>query len=351
MVTINSSMLKACTNKVIKAAKGNDKDSRFLRIRTSGDGVVLSASNKILGIISRVDAVEVSEKFDVAVNADLFAAVINKSDGNVDIGIKDNKDMVISFMGSKTNLPTLSSTMVTDRIIKDPVNTVEIKLAGISEISHCVTNNSDFKMSSFFVRFSENGYHATGLDGKRISIRYTSDEPYLFDAMISGDEMKNAISIIGDQLVSVSVKNRQCIQFSTSDDIITVSCHDGDYYNISNILSMSNNADFFVVDRNTMIEKLEIVELFDNTVILEIEGNELSLSAKAQKGNSSSKIEIDNKSNNSIRMGVNVKYLLDALKSLSEKNVTINYIEPKSPLFIRDEKNDNLEVILPINIA
>ena len=59
-------------------------------------------------------------------------------------------------------------------------------------------------------------------------------------------------------------------------------------------------------------------------------------------------IDID-KEGKDMMIGFNPKFLLDALRVIDEETVTIYMVNPKAPCFIRNEDEDYIYIILPVN--
>ena len=48
-------------------------------------------------------------------------------------------------------------------------------------------------------------------------------------------------------------------------------------------------------------------------------------------------------------IGFNPKFLIDALRVIDDEKVTIYLMNPKAPCFIRDEEQNYIYLILPVN--
>ena len=86
-----------------------------------------------------------------------------------------------------------------------------------------------------------------------------------------------------------------------------------------------------------------------NIVDLEINGNDLVVSASSLEGKGKDKIKIENENNNNIKISFSVKYMLDALKVFNKDEVYILLNGEISPIILKEIENDELiELILPM---
>ena len=49
--------------------------------------------------------------------------------------------------------------------------------------------------------------------------------------------------------------------------------------------------------------------------------------------------------------GFFLKFLIDALRVIDDETITIYLVNPKAPCFIRDEENNYIYLILPVNFT
>ena len=50
-------------------------------------------------------------------------------------------------------------------------------------------------------------------------------------------------------------------------------------------------------------------------------------------------------------IGFNPKFLIDALKVIEDEEIDIYMVNPKAPCFIRDEQQNYIYLILPVNFT
>ena len=74
----------------------------------------------------------------------------------------------------------------------------------------------------------------------------------------------------------------------------------------------------------------------------------MELKINSQIGSMKEEIDIE-KEGRDIMIGFNPKFLIDALRVIDDEKVTIYLMNPKAPCFIRDEEQNYIYLILPVN--
>ncbi len=86
-----------------------------------------------------------------------------------------------------------------------------------------------------------------------------------------------------------------------------------------------------------------------NIVDMEINNNNLIISASSLEGKGKDKITIDNETNNNIKISFSVRYMLEALKVFNKEEIYILLNGEVSPIILKEVGNDELiELVLPM---
>ena len=98
------------------------------------------------------------------------------------------------------------------------------------------------------------------------------------------------------------------------------------------------------IDRATLLVK----EGDKKPIIINIEDGQMELSIDSQIGSMKEDIDIE-KEGKDIMIGFNPKFLIDALKVIDDEEISIYLMNPKAPCFIRDDAQQYIYLILPVN--
>ena len=127
---------------------------------------------------------------------------------------------------------------------------------------------------------------------------------------------------------------------------------EGEYFKIDQMLSSDyetkvkiNKKEFLdCIDRATLLVK----EGDKKPIIINIEDGQMELSIDSQIGSMKEDIDIE-KEGKDIMIGFNPKFLIDALKVIDDEEISIYLMNPKAPCFIRDDAQQYIYLILPVN--
>ena len=76
----------------------------------------------------------------------------------------------------------------------------------------------------------------------------------------------------------------------------------------------------------------------------------MELKIKSQLGTMDEEIEIT-KEGRDLLIGFNPKFLIDALRVIDDEEVELYFMNAKAPCFIKDEKENYIYLILPVNFS
>ena len=98
------------------------------------------------------------------------------------------------------------------------------------------------------------------------------------------------------------------------------------------------------IDRATLLVK----EGDKKPIIINIQNGQMVLRIDSQIGSMKEDIDIE-KEGKDIMIGFNPKFLIDALKVIDDEEVSIYLMNAKAPCFIRDDNQQYIYLILPVN--
>ena len=81
---------------------------------------------------------------------------------------------------------------------------------------------------------------------------------------------------------------------------------------------------------------------------MDIKDGVMELKINSFIGSMNEDIDIE-KTGKDILIGFNPKFFIDALRVIDEEEVSLYMVNPKAPCFIRDDDNQFIYLILPVN--
>lgn len=81
---------------------------------------------------------------------------------------------------------------------------------------------------------------------------------------------------------------------------------------------------------------------------MDIKNNYMELKISSYIGSMNEDIEIE-KEGKDMMIGFNPKFFMDALRVIDEEDVMLYMVNPKAPCFIRDDNDEYIYLILPVN--
>ena len=127
---------------------------------------------------------------------------------------------------------------------------------------------------------------------------------------------------------------------------------DGEFFKIDQMLSKD-------YETKVVINKKEFLDCIDRSMLLVKEGDKKPIIVNITDGSLEIKInsaigsmneDIDIvKEGKDIMIGFNGRFLMDALKVIDDEQISIYLMNSKAPCFIRDDKNEYIYLILPVN--
>ncbi len=211
-------------------------------------------------------------------------------------------------------------------------------------------------MTGELLEVNENEFKMTSLDGHRISIRKNIlRDVYPDEKVVVPGKTLSEISkiLMGDAEKEVLIFfSRNHILFEFDSTIVGSRMIDGDYFKIAKMLS-SYYETKIVVNKRDLLDSIERAVLLvrendKKPIILKLEGSTLELNISSVMGTMKEEIQV-NKQGKDLVIGFNPRYLIDALRVIDDEEVTLYMVSPQAPCFIRDEAENYIYLILPMN--
>ena len=330
-------------------------------IDASTNEIKFTANDMELGIETRIEG-EILEKGIIAVDAKVFSEIVRKlPDSNVTIETGSNYQISITcekahfHISGKSGedfscLPYIEKT---DFICLSQFTLKEVIRQTIFSIAD---NDTNRLMTGELFEINENQLKVVSLDGHRISIRNIElKDNYDNKKVVVPGKTLNEISKIlpgsVDDDVTIYITDNHII-FEFMYTTVVSRLIEGEYFRIEQMFS----SDY---ETKVKINKRELLDCIDRATLLVKEGDKkpiimdirddmMELKINSFIGSMNEDIDIE-KTGKDIVIGFNPKFFIDALRVIDEEEVSLYMVNPKAPCFIRDDDNQFIYLILPVN--
>ena len=330
-------------------------------IDASTDVIKLTANDMELGIETSIDG-EIVERGIIALNAKIFSEIVRKlPDNEIVIETQGDSQVLITCEKAKFNIAAqpVDEVSYLPAVEKDDFITVseftlkEVIRQTIFSIADSDTNKM---MTGELFEIEDNILKVVSLDGHRISIRKIElkDSYSPKKVIVPGKTLQEISKIIGGEAeadVDISF-TRNHIVFEFDRTVVVSRLIEGEYFRIDQMLS----SDY---ETKVRINKRELLDCIDRAtllikegdkkpIIIDIKDESMEFKIKSQIGSMDEEIMCI-KEGKDLLIGFNPKFLIDALRVIDDEEVDLYFMNAKAPLFIKDEEQSYIYLILPVN--
>lgn len=330
-------------------------------IDASAGQLKLTANDMELGIETIIEA-DILEKGIVAIDAKIFSEIIRKlPDSEVTVHTDENYQTEITCGKARFHIAGKDGGDFAALPYVEKAEALVISQFGLKEvikqtIFSISDNENNVMMTGELFEIKNGRLKVVSLDGHRVSIRHMNlKEPYGDQKVVVPGktlvEISKILSGEAEDLVNIFfTKNLALFEF---DETTVVSrLLEGEYFNIDHMLSRDYETKFEInrrelldcIDRATLLIK----EGDKKPIIMQVEDGEIRLMINSGIGSMNEEIAVE-KEGKDLLIGFNPKYLMDALRVIDDDIVTLYMVNSKAPCFIRDEEENYIYLVLPVN--
>lgn len=332
-------------------------------IDATGKDIKLIANDMELGIETIIEG-DVVEKGQIALDAKILLDIVRK--------LPDNKVTLETDKSFKTNITCekakftiigksgedfsyLPSIERIDSIVVSQFTLKEVVRQTIFSISD---NDTNKLMTGELFDINGDTLKVVSLDGHRISIRKIGlKNNYPSRKVVVPGKTLNEISKIlsgeTDKDVNIFFTGKHIV-FEFDHTTVVSRLIEGEYFKIDQMLS----SDY---ETKVSINKRELLECIDRATLLVKEGDKkpiiinikdemMELKISSTVGSMNEEIDIT-KQGKDLMIGFNPKFMIDALRVIDDEQIDIYLVNPKAPCFIRDNAENYIYLILPVNFT
>lgn len=191
---------------------------------------------------------------------------------------------------------------------------------------------------------------ATALDGIRIAVAECEYNGEDIDVILSGEMLKNVKKLLSGE---VTIEQYSGVYKIISDDeyVITVSQLEGEFPDFEKILPTGAGGRRRI-NTSRMVEALERLDVIakSETKPLELRADKnIQLSVRGNTGQATETVEADIlNQTESIRIGLNLRLVIEALKVLNEAECILEYSGKRNPISISNTDGSKRHIIFPV---
>ncbi|SFB23751.1 DNA polymerase III, beta subunit [Acetitomaculum ruminis DSM 5522] len=331
-------------------------------IDASTEQIKFTTNDNQLGIETIISG-DIIEKGIVALNAKLFGDIIRKlPDSEIALETDENYSTNIICGQSKFTIQGQSGNDFPILPFIEKKEFIEISEFTLKEairqtIFSIADNDTNHLMTGELFKITDNELKIVAIDGHRASIRNIllnnnyGNQSYIIPGK-SLNEISKILSGEDEKQVKIYFSDNQVIfEFDTT--VVVTRLIEGEYFNIAQMISNSYETKV-EINRKELLECIDRSILFVNEsgkkpIIVNIKDDELQIKINSTIGSMDEKINME-KSGKDILIGLNAKFIMDALRVIDDEKVSLYFINSKSPCFIKDDEEKYIYMVLPINI-
>ncbi|MFR8239204.1 MAG: DNA polymerase III subunit beta [Dorea sp.] len=325
------------------------------------DVIKLTSNDMELGIQTEIEG-EIIKHGMIAIDAKIFSEIVRKlPDNDVIIETDENLQTTITCEKAKFNISGKSGEDFAYLPIIEKNETIVVSQFTLKEvigqtIFSIADNESNKLMTGELFEIHDNILRVVSLDGHRLSIRKIELKQQYSDKkiVVPGKTLMEVSKILSGE-----AESEVCMYFTNNhivfefDRTVVVSrLIEGEYFKIDQMLSND-------YETKVKINKKELLNCIDRATLLVKEGDKkpiiinigdeiMELKIKSQLGSMNEDIVI-NKEGKDLMIGFNPKFLIDALRVIDDEEVDLYLMNAKAPCFIKDEDENYIYLILPVN--
>ena len=344
---------KACASKTLVPVL------ECIKLSAKNDTLTLTAYDGELSIEKKIKA-EVFEEGDLCVNGKFFADFIGKISVFSVTVQSDEKGIVIKYGDNATKMQTLSADEFPFIGVNKGEDFVQIKECELKNLIAktvfcCATDESRPILKGCLLETKGEKLEATALDGFRLAT-YECDRTGGVDMKIVCPartliEISRMLEAKEDELKLYVAKNTLSIEIDST--TLTSRLYLGEFVNKKNIFPPAF-ATVVTVSKAELMDSMERASVLtrgdkNNLVIFDIKADGIRLTANSDMGNVDEMVasELEGKE---LKIAMNGKFMLEALKALDDEQVKISFNTPIAPFVAENTETENggTYLILPV---
>ena len=338
-----------------------------IKFDLTSQGLYLSASDNNISIqsfISEKRLEKIDSEGSTVIQGKYILEIIRKLDGRiVDIELLDGVKVLITCGKSQFNLNCMDGNEFPNLELEEkkyPIIINKDKFIDLIEKTSFAVSSQETRpiLTGINFRIKESKLECISTDSYRLAKKELELENSL-------DEEINIV-IPGKNLIELSKiieENREKLEmhifsnkvlFKFDNILFQTRVLSGTFPDVNRLIPKDFNLEikvnaneiYSVIDRASLLTS----DKDKNIIKFECENNEVIVSSNSPEiGKVEERVEISKNNDNNIKIAFSSRYMMEALKTVTSKNVLLNFNNEVQPIIILDEKDESLlQLILPI---
>lgn len=362
-----------CSRSELNKALNNVSHS--VPVRTTSnilEGILINVDNNKMKLtatdtnitIETVINVQSDESFEFVVPAKLFSAIVNKlpdedimmdfNDESKKLNIKcaGSTSEIICFRGDEYPKIKLNEGQNVIYLSKEDIKTLIRKTAFSAS-----TDDINLILTGVLLEIKDGFMRMVGVDPFRIaSYKIEVNESQNVRVIIPAKLINETAKIMdadGDDKLSFEIIDNKVVM-AFDNNKVTINTFSGKFIDFERLLNKVGNINVRV-KRDDLLKSTERASLLasvqnNNLIRFNIRNDVMLITSLNEEGNIEEKVEIINDGED-LNIGINSRYLKDALSVIEEEEIMINFKDSISPCIISPLKGDKYNyLILPIRL-
>ena len=333
-----------------------------IKIKAQNDGLTLTAYDGEISIEKKIKA-EVMEEGEVCVNGKFFSDFVGKISLDEVVVISDEKGIKIQYGDNESYMQTLSSNdfPVFDGASIPEDKYFELKQNAFKEIVAkvafcCATDESRPILKGCLLEAKDGILYATALDGFRMACGYTqTTDGGAMKIVVPARTLSEIARMLdsGDLIKIFADKNR--LSVAVNNTVITSRLYLGEFVKKENIFP-SEFSTRVTVKKSDILDSVERASVMirgdkNNLLLFDIKAGKMIINANSDIGKIEETVQADLQGKE-LKIAMNGKYLLDAIKALEEEEITLSFNSPVSPFTVENQIDKRYQyLILPVRTS
>lgn len=339
-----------------------------LLIKAADGKVIITGNDLEIGIECILEA-EIEYEGSIVVNSRLFGDIIRKMSGDVvSIDVNSNNVTNIKCGNSKFNISGIEASEFPEINRFDVEYDITLTQKQLKElVRHTIfavgTNESKVILTGCLLEASGNNVNMVAVDGFRLAYKKITCENNTVSGImgdvslvIPSKSLNELIKIIDDSDDEIKIFcSEKNVRFEFNNVIFTSRLLEGDYIDYKKIIPV----DYRTTIKTTSKEFIEAVEraslvitseVTKSPVIINIVDGEVKINCETQIGKVEEFIPVE-MTGDSIEIGFNNRYLLDALKATNTEEIKFSFIGSTNPCLISPVEGEDFKyIVLPVRL-